>query len=270
MTLLEAIFLGLVQGLTEFLPISSTAHIVMARMFLGIDAPGLFLEIWLHMGSLAAVTLYYRNTLWNLAVGGFAFVFKRDASRKIDFFWIIYLGIGTFITGVLGLTLKESIDEHITSPQVMGFSLLFTALLLLAVEQYQKMKQPQGEVNLWRSIFIGFMQAIAILPGVSRSGITLVGGLASGLKREEAVRFSFLLAIPVVAGSSLVAFKDVSETGDLLTGFPLTALLLAVLTSAFASWIGIIWLIRFVQSGRLYIFAIYCAVVGSVLVFYVR
>lgn len=257
MSIIEAILFGLVQGLTEFIPISSTAHIIILGKILNIETPGLTFEIFLHLASLLAVVIYFHKDLWHLALGSLR-SFGADAteddrtSRKM----VILLGIVTVITGVLGILLMKSLGDSIKSAPLVGSALLLTAVLLVIVERARKIGE-RGPANLGilDAIVVGLAQTAAVIPGISRSGATLIAGLALGLNRVTAVRFAFLLAIPVLGGSALLSLRDISA-GD-LDGIAATPLLISFLTSFVASIVSIVWLIRLLKQHRLYWFSIY-------------
>lgn len=260
MTFLEAILLGLIQGLTEFIPVSSTAHIAILARLLGISTPGLTFEVLLHTASLLAVVIYFWRDLWQLLLGNLRFVRilpGRGLEDTVAFRFTCLLGVGTVITGVLGLLLKDAMGEAIKAPAVMATGLLLTAVLLVLVERMATRlgSRKEGELTLLDGILVGLAQTVAVFPGVSRSGSTLIAGLALGMARETAVRFSFLLAIPVLLGSAVLAVGDISA-GDLAAlGVP--ALSLSFLVSFFASIVSIAWLIRLLKQQRLYWFSIY-------------
>lgn len=266
MTFFEAILLGLIQGLTEFIPVSSTAHIAILARFLGISTPGLTFEVLLHTASLMAVVIYFWRDLWQLLLGNLRF-FRllpgRSAEDTVAFRFACLLGVGTAITGVLGLWLENAVGDAIKAPAVMSGGLLLTAVLLVLVERMAARlgTRTEGELTWLDGILIGFAQTVAVFPGVSRSGSTLIAGLALGLTRETAVRFSFLLSIPVLLGSALLAVGDISA-GDLAElGAP--ALGLSFLVSFIASMASIVWLIRLLKQQRLYWFSIYLVFLAS-------
>jgi undecaprenyl-diphosphatase len=257
MSLIEAILFGLIQGITEFVPISSSAHMVILGYALNIRTPGLTFEIYLHFASLLAVLVYFRRDLWQLVLGSLR-SFRQGATpedrqaRNL----VLYLGIATAITGVLGTLLQNALGESIKSPPLVGGALLLTAVLLVVVERARAIgDRGPGNLRALDAILIGLAQTVAIIPGISRAGSTLIAGLALGMNRVTAVRFSFLLAIPVLAGSSLLALRDISA-GDLAeigTG----ALVISFAASFLASMASIVWLIRMLKNQRLYWFSFY-------------
>lgn len=288
MSFLDAILFGLIQGLTEFIPVSSTAHIVLLAKLLGVETPGLTFEIFLHIASLLAVIIYFWRDLW-LIVNGFLRCLppllkqsnrlqclyalllgdlQSDSLRgtslsdRVGFRFSVLLLIATFITGVLGILLSNWLGDGIKATPLVAGALLFTAICLVLVEWVQKVGKRQPESLTWvDAVVIGLAQTVAVLPGISRSGATLIAGLAMKLSRETAVRFSFLLAIPVLAGTSLLGIRKIGE-GD-LGDIPTSALALSFLISFIASIISIRWLISLLKQQRLYWFSIYLVILAA-------
>jgi undecaprenyl-diphosphatase len=282
MSFLDAILFGLIQGLTEFIPVSSTAHIVLLAKLLGVETPGLTFEIFLHIASLLAVIIYFWRDLWSIVTGFLRCLpplikepkrFRllhalllgdlhlgslRDISfaDRVGFRFCVLLLIATFITGVLGILLSDWLGDAIKSTPLVAGALLFTALCLVLVEWVQRVGVRPTESMTWvDAVVIGLAQTIAVLPGISRSGATLIAGLAMHLSRETAVRFSFLLAIPVLTGTALLGIRKIGD-GD-LEGIPIFALVLSFIISFIASIVSIRWLIQLLKKQRLYWFAIY-------------
>lgn len=268
MSWLEAIILGLVQGLSEFLPISSTAQLVTTQYFLGIHSPGYTLEIVLHLASALAVMLYYRHDLLSLAIGSGRYLRHRRAEDRPALLWVGYLGVATVITAILGLLMEKQLGDNLKHPGVVAGGLLLTALCLVWVEWGTRRvaQTARPETIGWKhTIVIGLAQALAVLPGISRSGATLIAGLGLGLDKATAVRFSFLLSIPVILGSSLLLLRKTDQA--MLSELGFGPLLLAFVVSFVASLGGIVWLINFVRTSRLYWFALYCALLaGAILI----
>lgn len=267
MSYIEAIIFGLVQGITEFLPISSTAHIILTENLFGLNFSGLSYAIFLHQASLLAVIFFFRRDLWQLVVGCFRFLKARRPEDRVHFFFALYIAVATVITGVLGYTLERGLGDHLKSPAMIAFSLTLTGSFLVFIERF-KTYGTIGEAGMGirHAIIVGLGQTAAVLPGISRSGATLVAALWSGLERETAVRYSFLLAIPVIGGSSVLAFGDV-EAGLLdVTGAG--PLLVSFLVTFVSSVIGIIWLIEFLKKSRLVYFAVYCFLLAIFVFFF--
>ncbi|HLS28367.1 MAG TPA: undecaprenyl-diphosphatase UppP [Opitutales bacterium] len=263
MTYIEAIIFGIVQGLTEFLPISSTAHLAITGYLFGYAFPGLSFEIFLHQASVLAVILYFRKELIELVVGFFRFLQTRRPEDRRHFYFGIYIVVATFITGGLGYLLHEGIKDHLKTPGVMAGSLFLTGFFLIFIERFKKYGNLTEEtMKLRHAVIVGLVQTMAVIPGISRSGSTLVAALWCGLNRETAVRFSFLLAIPVILGSSVMTipslnggeFAEIGGAGQMSVAF---------LATFIFSIIGIIWLIEFLKKSRLIYFAIYCFLLAA-------
>lgn len=270
MSFWEAIILGLVQGISEFLPISSTAHIIVASHLMGLRFPGLSMEIFLHLASVLAVILYFRQDLVRLASGALVFLWQRPATRRhrTDFMICVYLLVATVITGVIGLSVEKSFGEFIKTPYIMGIALLVTAGFLIAVEWFHRIgRRGEAEMKGFDAVVLGLGQAIAVMPGISRSGATLVTALYLGLERETAVRISFLMAIPVILGSSVLALRHWNEGA--FDGIGAGALMAGFAVSFIASLAGIHWLIAFLRQSRLFYFAIYCVILGVLCITFV-
>ncbi|MGY6553379.1 MAG: undecaprenyl-diphosphate phosphatase [Wenzhouxiangella sp.] len=223
MSTFEAVILALIQGLTEFLPVSSQAHLVLYSLFTGQDYQGLDFDILLHAGSLVAVVAYFRRELWAMArdwskalKGG-----ERTADSRLAW-WII---IGTIPAGVLGLLGKDLAEAALRSPMIMGSALIGFGLLLGWADWRRRGQRDEYSLTLKDVLIIGFAQALALIPGTSRSGITITAALFLGLSRDAAARFSFLLSVPIIAAASLLGTRDLvgrgmeTEPSVLLIGF---------------------------------------------------
>ncbi|MEM8885316.1 MAG: undecaprenyl-diphosphate phosphatase [Planctomycetota bacterium] len=246
--ILEAAVLGLVQGLTEFLPVSSSGHLALFQHIFGWEdaEANLAFNVAVHLGSLAAVLIYVRAQI----------VAMFTSEPRL---WLVG-GVATIPIVVVGLTLKDSIAEISTSLYAVGGFLLCTAGFLALSTRLRDGARKAAELPVPRAFLVGCAQAIAIFPGISRSGSTLVGGLAVGLEREEAVRFSFLLAIPAIAGAGLFTFLDARE-GTLGDPVPL---IVGAAVAFFASLVAMRVMVAAVVRKKLGWFAGYCAIVGSI------
>lgn len=243
MILLEILFLAVVQGITEFLPISSSGHmVVLASLF---DHMGIHLEekltvnVILHLGSLLAILVFYWRRIWQLL----------GADRRV----VGLLAAASVPAAVVGLMLKKYCEATLENPLTAGLMFLVTAAMLLWTSRHQSGETLCRDLSYSRAFLIGVLQAVAILPGVSRSGSTIVAGLAVGLRRDEAATFSFLMAIPVIAGAGILELKDLFEQG--VNSTPATALLLGAIVSFVVGLASLAWLIRWIQQGRLHRFA---------------
>ncbi|AST97993.1 undecaprenyl-diphosphate phosphatase [Shouchella clausii] len=266
MSLLEAVILGLVQGITEFLPISSSAHLIIVQSLFGMTFAGFSFEILLHLASVLAVILYYRHDLIEIIRGFFAYFTKRTPQNKAMFWFAIYLVIATGITGVAGILFEDYISETFKAPIFIALALAVTGLFLIIIERFVRHgNRTEKEMTIWDSIIVGLGQCLALIPGLSRSGTTLIVGMFAGLTKETAVRFSFLLSIPVILGSSVLAIDDLIS-GELLASTGLFELVASFVVTFIASWLGIVFFLNLVRKSKLVYFAVYCFIV-AILVF---
>ncbi len=259
----QAIILGLVQGLGEFLPISSSAHLVLAPWFLQFTDPGLAFDAVLHLGTLFAVLTYFWKD-W-LEILGLAFGVKKDGNNyNKKSLWILVLAT---IPGALAGYFFESQAETIfRSPLVIAFTLSFVGLLLFLADKYAKHKKKLKEISWKESLVIGLAQALAIVPGVSRSGATITAGLFSGLSRISAAKFSFLLSTPIILGASLFKLPDLWKSGLGVSFW------VGLLVSAVSGYLAIKYLLKFVKKASYKIFFWYRLILASliILVYFLR
>lgn len=261
--MLQDIILGLLQGLTEFLPISSSGHLVVVPAVLGWDEPSLTFDVLLHLGTLAAVVIYFRHDLMGIVLGIMGRGTDVAAARRMA----LYLVVGTLPAAVLGLVLGDFFERLFESPYTTCAELVATALLLLALERAGE-RAARRPLDTGMATGIGVAQAVAIFPGISRSGATIGAGLVMGLSREEATRFSFLLSIPAIAGAGVVSLADVAGGGlDVTAG-----VVAGVIASGVAGYVSIGALLRFVRTHSLTVFAVYLLVMAplSALIIFLR
>jgi undecaprenyl-diphosphatase len=250
MTYLDAIILGIIQGLTEFLPVSSSGHLVLAQELLGVNQPGLVFELLAHLGTLGAVLVYFRKSIWRLMAALFPGGEQED--RKM-ILWII---IGTVPAGLAGVFLEDWFDQAFSSPVLTAIMLLATGLILTSI----RLVKPGTARVGWRSaLTMGLGQAMAIMPGISRSGTTIVAGLLTKVKPERAAEFSFLLAIPVIGGAVLLKARDLIELQDELLGPYLVGTLMAFLFGLAAVHL----VLAVIRRGKFDYFAYYCFAAGA-------
>ncbi len=261
MSLFEAIIFGIVQGISEFLPISSTAHIIITELLFGYNFPGLAYEIFLHIASVFAVILYFRRDLWSVIRGFFSYFIEKSDVNKIQFMFGIYIIIATAITGSLGLILKNLVVDVMKTPPFIAAALAVTGTALILIERFKHYGNRKEERMTWLdAVIVGLGQTIAVLPGISRSGSTLITALWAGLERDTAVRYSFLLVIPAILGSTVLAAGDIS--GAIWSEIGTISLVASFLASFIFSIVSIIWLIDFLKKGRLLYFAIYLYIIA--------
>lgn len=268
MQLLEALFLGFLQGITEFLPISSSGHLIIAEKIMGIHLPGLTFEVFLHLASLLAVLFYFRKDILRLMQEFFLYSIKKDPQYKSSFFFSLYLLVATLVTGVLGVALEDFLGENLKSMTTIGVSLLITGAFLLFIEKIVHYGGRKEESMTFKdALVVGLAQTVAVIPGISRAGSTLVASLWLGLEKETAVRFSFLLSIPVILGSGLLMIPKMDMAALEMSS---SALAVSFLASFFAAVAGIKWLIVFLEKSRLSWFAYYCLAAGLAVLFFLR
>ena len=263
MSILQAIVLGVVQGLTEFLPISSTGHLRIVPAFLGWEDPGAAFTAITQLGTMAAVLLYFRADLWRIAVAWTASLTDRSRRSELDARLGWYLILGTTPIGILGLAFKDQIETGARSLYVIGIALIALGLLLLIAERVGKRERKIESVGLRDGLLVGLAQAAALVPGVSRSGATITAGLFLGLERADAARFSFLLSIPAVVLSG--GFEMFSYFGDRGLGTESVVPLVVATVFAFVSgFAAIAFLLRFLATHSTAVFVIYRVVLGTI------
>lgn len=269
MDLGQAVVIGLVQGLTEFLPISSTAHVRIIPSLFHWHDPGAAVTAVTQLGTLAAVLLFFRRELSRLLRAGLISVFRyphrrqwNDALRaEVRLSWSIVLG--TVPIAVFGLLFKQAIENDLRSLTVIGTSLIVLAVLLAIAELAARHQRPLERIGFFDTQAIGLAQAMALIPGVSRSGVTITAGLFMGLTREGAARFSFLLSVPAVLASGVFELIDLIERG--LAGEGLVHLILATLVAAVTGYASIAFLLRWLQTRSTFIFIVYRIALGSLI-----
>lgn len=260
----EAILLGLVQGLTEFIPISSTAHLRIVPAVLGWQDPGAAASAVIQLGTLLAVILYFFRDIVKMSHAFVRGLVTRrpleDADSRLA--WLIV--VGSIPVGVLGLTFKDFIETSARNLWIVAFSLVFIAVVLLAAERFAARAELKtiGDITWKDTILIGFGQSLALIPGMSRSGSTIMAGLFRRLTHSAAARFSFLLSIPAIAASGL--FELVAEWDHLATlGFG--PILIAIVVSFVSGWASIWFLLRYLRSHTTHLFIWYRIAIGALM-----
>lgn len=262
MSLLEAIVLGVVQGLTEFLPISSTAHLRVVPALLGWGDPGAAYSAVIQLGTVVAVLVYFARDLWRLTKAFLAGLVARKPFGTEDARIAWFVGIGTIPIGVFGLLLKKRIETDFRSLYIIAGSLIVLAIILFVIERVAKFNRGLGDLTLKDGVVVGLWQALALIPGSSRSGTTITGGLSLGLNREAAARFSFLLSIPATGLAGLAKLKDLLEATDR----PSTMALVVGTAVSFATGMAAIaGLLQFVKTRSMLVFVVYRIALGVLL-----
>lgn len=267
---LQALIIGIVQGLTEFLPVSSTAHVRIVPSLLGWEDPGAAVTAVTQLGTLAAVFIYFWNDWTGLLKAGVISVtgfsgrhsWTPDFTHQVRLAWFIVLG--TVPIGVCGLLFKDYIENEWRSLYIIGGALIALAVLLAVAETAARHLRTIRDMTFRDTQWVGLAQALALIPGVSRSGVTLTAGLFIGLTRESAARYSFLLSIPAITASGLLELKDLIENG--FGGIGLFNLVLATLAAGVVGYASIAFLIRWLQTRSTLIFIVYRIVIGAVII----
>lgn len=266
MGFVQALVLGLVQGLTEFLPISSSGHLVLLPAALGWDSPTLVFDTTVHLATLLAVIAVFRRDVGILIFAWWKGVWCDQTRRTVESriaWWII---VGT-IPGILAGVLLEGVFESFFSePRAVGAFLLVTALLLVLADILGKRQRGFTDITWWDGLLIGIGQAASISPGLSRSGTTISVGMFCGLTREAAARFSFILAIPIIFGAGLTNVVELVQHGDISAEAP--ALVTGFFAAAVSGYLAIRFLLAYLPKRPLYPFAIYCLLAGALVMVY--
>ena len=266
METLQAIVLGIVQGLTEFLPISSTAHLRAVPALLGWADPGVDFTAVIQLGSVLALFTYFRKDIVELSVASFNAIKKGDLASK-DSRIAGAIVVGTIPVCVIGLALKGILEENngpLRSLYVIGTASIVMGLLLLLAEKVAKHTRSIDSIGVKDGLIIGLGQALALIPGCSRSGSTLTVAMLSNLKREDAARFSFLLGIPATTLSGLLELKHFAERGT--TDSNIAALVVGTIVSAAVSYAAIAWLLKYLSNHSTWIFVVYRIIFGAALI----
>lgn len=245
MSIWQAVILGIVQGLTEFLPVSSSGHLVLLQHFFGISEGNLFFTVMLHVGSLAAVLAVFYKDIWELIKHPFS-----EEGRGVI--------IATLVTGIMYIALGDIIDASF-SGQWLWLGFLYTAALLWYVTARSGRDKGSGAVTPKGAAFIGFMQGIAMFPGISRSGSTIAGGLMTGAEKERISRFSFILSVPAILAGAAKEVTDIT-----LTDVPLLAVLIGVICAAVSGYLAIRFMLEVIKKQKLSYFSVYLIIIALV------
>ena len=277
MEIYQGIILGILQGLTEFLPVSSSGHLVLGQIYFNITEFVLIFDISVHLGTLLAVLVVYFPDIKLMMVSIFGFLgnlvshkpigplLKTDENLKLAAFIIV----GSVPTGLIGLGLKNFEQVLFSSDILVGCMLILTGSILWFSRRYYSNEAPvcnsggnsgdnPGKLDIKRAVFIGIVQGLAVIPGISRSGSTIVAGMVAGLDRDKAARFSFLLSIPAVVGALMLGVKDAMETGFVMN----PAIIYGTIASFVVGLIALKLLLKLVHRGKFHLFAPYCWLVG--------
>ena len=260
MSTLEALVLGIVQGLTEFLPISSTAHLRIVPALFGWEDPGAAFTAVVQMGTMAAVLVYFRQDLWNMtrallrSLGDRTLWHSQEESARLG--W--YIVLGTIPISIIGFAFKDQIENQARTLEVVGLAMMLFSAVLWQADRTGSRTRSIHEVKMRDGIVIGFAQALALIPGVSRSGATMSFGLFQGFTREAAARYSFLLSVPAVVLSGLFELRKVGDG----TGAGAGPTAIATIFAFIFGYLSIAWLLKYIRTHTFEIFVIYRVAVG--------
>ena len=274
MTLLEAIFLGILQGLTEFLPVSSSGHLVLAQKYLGLNEPLVFFDVMLHVGTLAAVLVVYRGTIVRLVLGGFSTFGDKQfyrkpivtvrSSQEFMFIWLILLG--SIPTGIIAVLFKTQLESLFNEVRLVSMMLILTGIILqlprLRKQNTDSTDSTIEKLKTWQAPLIGIAQGCAITPGISRSGSTISLGLFLGIPAKTAAEYSFLLSIPAILGAVVLKISDI---GDATISIDIMAA--GMLTSFIVGYIALRFLLVMLNRGKFSLFSYYCIALGLISLF---
>ena len=247
MDFLDALILGILQGITEFLPVSSSGHLVLGQKLLGINIPGNAFEVILHIGTLMSILVVFWPDIHSLL---------NDIKDYQTRTYIFTLLLGTMPAIIVGLSLKDQIALMFDNVHFVALALIVTGIILISSKWFLNKK---SDLTLVKGFNIGLAQALAIIPGISRSGATICTGLMMGLSAEEAARFSFLLAIPAIAGAGILTAMDIDKISlgmDVMT--------VGLLSSFLVGWGSLKWLLNLLKKGKFHWFGVYCLLLGII------
>lgn len=261
MTIIQAIILGAVQGLTELLPISSSAHLYIIPWAFNWNQVEEFniafeaFDVALHAGTLLAIIIFFFKDWLNLIIGGFNRVLKKEKSFEGKMFW--YLVLATIPGGTIGFVLDKFLEDTLMAPIIIGIALIVMGIILYFVDKNAKSDTEYEDMTLKQTFLIGLSQALAFIPGVSRSGVTMTAGRALGIKRESVAKYSFLLSTPIVAGATLYKLKDFVISIPFFVG---------IFVSFVVGLFVIKFLLEFLKKGSFKVFAIYRVIIGIAII----
>ncbi len=249
---LKIMVMAVIQGLTEFLPVSSSGHLALAKHFLGLESPGASLELFLHGGTLLAVVVYYRRKLLALLIG----CFQLEKASVVYAAWVL---LSMVPAGILYALKGDALESKYDSPMFVGMMLCITGLALTSLVFLRNRAERKQRFSAFDAFLMGIAQAIAMLPGISRSGSTIFAARLAGVKPSEAAEFSFIMSIPVIAGALLMEVLKSDSAGGSL---PLPSCLVGAIVAGVVGFVAIGMLIRVLNSGKFWMFGLYCMAVG--------
>ncbi len=265
MTLLQAFILGVVQGLTEFIPVSSSGHLVLVPWLLKWDLEpqaAFVFDVLVQWGTLLAVIVYFRKDLKAITIAVLSSLRNRDQPLSPDARLAWLVALSTIPALFAGLLLKSLVEDAINSPKAVFIFLLITGGLLFLGEKLGRRFKSMTDISYADAIWIGIFQIFSLFPGVSRSGATISAGLLRGIKRDTAARFSFLMVVPIMIAAGFIALIDLATIPDALS--LIGTLIIGFIVAAIVGYISIHWLLKFLSERSLYYFSVYCLLIGLI------
>ena len=262
--ILKYIVLGLVQGLAEVLPISSSAHLVITSEFIDVDNSVAF-EVFLHLASLIAVVFFLRKKLWKLIKGFFGYIFKRKEEYKLDFMYCIYIIISTLILVVFTLLFENLVDIASNTLWIVGLSLVINGILLFILTQIKGTRKNE-ELNYKDALIIGAFQCLGVFPGISRSGSCLCGAFSRKIDKEAAADYAFILFVPAMVGATVLKFAHITDM--ILETNMIGYYILSFFVTLVTTYIAFKFLLAIIRKGKLSYFGYYCLIVGAAIFIY--
>lgn len=262
---IKFLLLGLFQGLTEPIPISSSGHLLIAQYFLDVEIEGSTstFALLVNTASLIAVLIIYRDDIKRLVINGLKFFKEKTPETRRDFMFVVYLVVATIPAAIIGLLFQDIIDMHLSTVVTVGVTLVVTGIALWLIRNMRGQRK-DGNMTMKDAVIIGGAQAVALIPGISRSGATIVAAMTRGINQETALRFSFLLFIPISLGGAVLSFSDILSDDNLAT--MAVPYIMAFIGSLVASYFSLKWFMNVMAKGQLKYFAIYCFIVGPLVV----
>lgn len=264
-SVLKYVFLGIIQGFTEPIPISSSSHLLILKKLLNVSLNDLNFEIIVNFGSFIAIFFLYRNEIFKIIKDFIAYIKSRNKECKNNYKYGLLIIIATIPAGILGLIFKDKIDLLSNNIKLIGIALLITSCALFLIKDESGYKQ-KDSISYQDGLIVGLFQAIALLPGISRSGSTIVGGMLCNLKKEVAVNFSFMLYLPISVATLILGVKDLINTPNI--GSLVLPYTLGMIFSAIVTYFSAKWFINIMKKGKLIYFSIYCLIVGILVVLF--
>lgn len=260
--LLKHILVAIIQGIAEILPISSSAHIFLVEKILHMEE-NLTFSIFLHFGSLIAIIFFFRKELWKMIKYFFSYIFTRNRSEEARYYFRldINLVIASIPAAICGFLLKSTIEQHFLSLLPVGISLIITAIILYIVSKLNGQKELK-DMKWHDSLIVGLFQVVGLVPGISRSGITISGLKTTKYRNEDSANFAFLMFIPVTLGSFLSELLDVAKSAQAFDSKQIIQYIIGVLVATIVTYFAISFLLKIIRKGKLWYFSYYCLLVG--------